>query len=284
MTGETGLRKGVFRDMAHRRLPGLVAIDYEGGSVARHAETIGPMPSARVQAQTMTPDDVRQLSQRRGKAMRALGVNVNFAPVADLDLGSPVIADRSYSADPARTIAYAAAYADGMRQAGVLPVLKHFPGHGSASGDSHVEAVTTDHWSRLKERDVQVFRQLLARSDRWGLMVGHMQVPGLSSAGTPTSLNPQIYRYIRRELGFTGLIFTDDLSRMKGVTNSARPAEAVVRAMEAGADIALMNYTENYRASLGALTAWSKSSPSNRQLLEESGVRILAHSANGAFC
>jgi len=122
-----------------------VSVDEEGGRVQRLSPLIGAAPSARVLAQTQTPDEVYQLALDRGRTMHDLGITVDFAPVVDVTDAPPytVIGDRSFSADPAVVTAYAGAYARGLREAGVLPVLKHFPGHGRASGDSHPQAVVS---------------------------------------------------------------------------------------------------------------------------------------------
>src|SRR6185312_3808733 len=102
-------------------------------------------PSPRVLAQTRTPQEVHDIALQRGAAMRNLGINVDFAPVVDVTSESDddVIGDRSFGSDPGKVIEYAGAYAQGLRDAGLLPVLKHFPGHGHASGDSHKGGVTT---------------------------------------------------------------------------------------------------------------------------------------------
>ena len=86
----------------------------------------------------------------RAGAMRHYGINVDFAPVADLDLGSPVVGNRSYGSDPNTVVTYAGAFAQGLRDNGVLPVLKHFPGHGSSDGDSHKTLAITDPWTVLR--------------------------------------------------------------------------------------------------------------------------------------
>ena len=126
-------------------LPLAVSVDEEGGRVSRLAPLIGAIPPARTLAQTQTPEQVYQLALSRGRQMRGLGITIDFAPVVDVsDQGAnTVIGDRSFSNDPATVTAYAGAFARGLREAGVLPVLKHFPGHGFAAADSHV-AVPVD--------------------------------------------------------------------------------------------------------------------------------------------
>ena len=124
-------------------LPLAVSVDEEGGRVARLSKLIGPAPSARVLAQTHTPDEVYGMALDRGHKIHGLGITVDFAPDVDVTDApdDTVIGDRSFSSDPAKVTAYAGAYARGLRDAGLLPVIKHFPGHGHGSGDSHTGGV-----------------------------------------------------------------------------------------------------------------------------------------------
>src|SRR4249920_2033961 len=170
-----------------------VSVDEEGGRVQRLSSLIGSQPSPRVLAQTKTVDEVYQIALQRGQAMRGLGITVDFAPVVDVTAAADdtVIGDRSFGSDPAVVTQYAGAYARGLRDAGLLPVLKHFPGHGHGSGDSHTGAVTTPPVADLKNSDLVPYRTLAAQSPV-GVMVGHMQVPGLTGSD-PASLSPSAY-------------------------------------------------------------------------------------------
>ncbi|MGV0378463.1 glycoside hydrolase family 3 N-terminal domain-containing protein, partial [Corynebacterium bovis] len=164
--------------------PLTVSVDEEGGEVQRLAEVAGELPSARRMAATMTPEQVRALMADHGRAIRALGVTVDFAPDIDLDGGADatagVIGSRAFSPDPATVTAYATAYAQGLLDAGVTPVVKHFPGHGHASGDSHTGSVSTPPLDSIGP-DLEPFAAL-SRMPGVGVMVGHVQVPGLDAA------------------------------------------------------------------------------------------------------
>ncbi len=224
-------------------LPLAVSVDEEGGRVSRLAPLIGGQPAPRVLAQTRTPDEVYGIALERGRAMRALGITIDFAPVVDLTdaPANTAIGDRSFGSDPAVVTEYAGAYARGLRDAGLLPVLKHFPGHGSASGDSHTQAVVTPPLAQLQASDLVPYRTLAAQPPV-GVMVGHMQVPGLTGSD-PASLSAAAYGLLRSgNYGgppFHGPIFTDDLSGMRAITDRYGIAEAVLRALQAGADTAL---------------------------------------------
>jgi beta-N-acetylhexosaminidase len=199
-------------------LPLAVSVDEEGGRVSRLSPLIGTQLSPRVLAQTRTPEEVYGIALQRGQAMRGLGITIDFAPVVDVTDApdDTVIGDRSFGSDPTVVPDYAGAYARGLRDAGVLPVLKHFPGHGRGSGDSHTGSVTTPPIVDLQSTDLVPYRTLDAQPPV-GVMVGHMQVPGLTGSD-PASLSPAAYALLRSgDYGgppFNGPVFTDDLSSM----------------------------------------------------------------------
>lgn len=232
------------------KLPLMVTIDEEGGRVSRVADILGPDPSARETAQTMTVEQTYQMALERGRGLKDLGISVNYAP--DVDVSSQpddsVIGDRSYSEDPQTVVAYAGAYAQGMRDAGIFPVIKHFPGHGSASGDSHRGEVTTPPLQDLIASDLIPFRELSGTGV--GVMMGHLEVPGLTESGTPASISPAAVALLRDGVGygaapFTGPVFTDDLSGMQAITDRYDIADAVQAALVAGVDQALWLTTDD---------------------------------------
>lgn len=218
-------------------LPVSVAVDDEGGRVQRIDDLVGSIPSAREMAATMTPDQVRELAAERGRQLRELGVTVDYAPVVDLTDGPAggVIGDRSYSADPQVATEYAAAFAHGLSESGVHPVIKHFPGHGRASGDSHQGLVRTPPLDDLRESDLVPYDDLGVYPDDTEVMVGHLDVPGLTE-GQPASLSPSAYRLLREDYGYEGTVLTDDLGAMKAISDSYTLDEAVLLALKAGAD------------------------------------------------
>ncbi len=224
-------------------LPLAVSVDEEGGRVSRLAPLIGTQPSARVLAQTQTPEQVYEIARTRGQAMRNLGITVDFAPVVDVSdaADGTVIGDRSFGSDPATVTDYAGAYARGLRDAGVLPVLKHFPGHGRGSGDSHTGSVTSPPIAELQDVDLVPYRTLAGQAPV-GVMVGHLQVPGLTGSD-PASLSPAVYGLLRSGgyggPPFNGPVFTDDIASMQAISGRFGVAEAALRGLQAGADVAL---------------------------------------------
>jgi len=239
------LTDGTINDISNiGPLPLAVSVDEEGGRVSRLSSLIGAAPSARTLAQTQTPEQVYNLALARGQQMRGLGITVDFAPVVDVSNqgADTVIGDRSFSNDPATVTTYAGAFARGLRAAGVLPVLKHFPGHGHGSGDSHTAgAVTTPPLSDLMTSDLVPYRTLTTEAPV-AVMIGHLEVPGLTG-NTPASLSAAAVNLLRSGgyggPGFNGPIFSDDLSSMAAISSRYGVAEAVLRALQAGTDVAL---------------------------------------------
>ena len=222
------------------RVPVAVAVDDEGGRVQRVERLDGELPSARRMAATRSPDEVRELAESRARALLARGVTMNLAPTVDVgdQPAGAVIGDRSFGADPDLVTRYAGAFARGQRAAGLAVVLKHFPGHGRADGDSHLGRVSAPPLAELRATDLRPYADLLAADPATGVMVGHLDVPGLTDE-LPSSLTPATYALLRGEYGFDGLVLTDDLGAMEAVTGTFDLETAVLRALGAGADVAL---------------------------------------------
>ncbi|MFD4403835.1 glycoside hydrolase family 3 N-terminal domain-containing protein [Nocardia sp. NPDC058499] len=235
------------RDAA--KVPLMVTTDEEGGRVSRLGSLIGTAPSARETAQTMTAEQFYNATLDRARAMRDLGITVDFAP--DIDVSSQpddsVIGDRSFSDDPAVVTEYADAYIRAMHEMGLGTVLKHFPGHGAGTGDSHLGAVQVAPLEQLAARDLVPFRELIDSGS--AVMVGHLDVPGLTTPGVPASISPEVMSLLREGSGygaapFDGVIFTDDLSGMAAITDRMSIPEAVEATLVAGADNALWISTD----------------------------------------
>ncbi|CAM4519962.1 glycoside hydrolase family 3 N-terminal domain-containing protein [Nocardia ninae] len=231
------------------KVPLMVTIDEEGGRVSRVKNLIGAAPSARATVDAMTAEQFHDATLTRGRALKDLGVTVNFAPDVDVSAqpADSVIGDRSFSDDPAVVTRYADAYIRAMREVGVGTVLKHFPGHGSGSGDSHRGAVRTPPLESMQTVDLVPFRALIGSGA--GVMVGHLDVPGLTTPDVPASISPQVMTLLREGRGygaapFQGPIFTDDLGGMAAITNRLSIADAVEAALVAGADNALWITTD----------------------------------------
>ncbi|ATL71185.1 glycoside hydrolase family 3 N-terminal domain-containing protein [Nocardia terpenica] len=236
--------KQIDRVKQAARAPLMVTIDEEGGRVSRLRNLIGEAPSARGAAQSMSTGDFYRQSLARAGAMKDLGITVDFAPDADVsdEPDDAVIGDRSFSDNPQVVTDYAGTFVKALHDVGLGAVIKHFPGHGHGSGDSHQGAVRTPPLDRLQQVDLVPFRNLVGSGA--AVMVGHLDVPGLTTPDTPASISPQAMALLRQGSGygaapFDGPIFTDDLSGMAAITSRMGIEDAVAAALEAGADNAL---------------------------------------------
>lgn len=272
-------------------LPLAVSVDEEGGRVSRLSSLIGTSPSAKELAQTSSAEKVRELAAERGRKMADLGITVDFAPVVDVvdsdTDDDTVIGDRSFGSDPAKVTEYAGAYAQGLRDAGLLPVLKHFPGHGHGSGDSHTAgAVITPPLTQLQDNDLVPYRTLVTQAPV-AVMMGHLEVPGLTE--DPASLSPAAVALLRTGTdyhgpAFDGPVFSDDLSSMAAITEHYGVAEAVLRSLAAGVDIALWVTTDEVPAVLDRLEQALSAGELKQEAVEASLARVAAAKLPGTHC
>ena len=233
-------------------IPSFVAVDEEGGRVQPLRAVAGSLPSARRLSRS-DPAEIRALVGAHSKELRALGVTMVFGPVADVSRSqSGAIGDRSFGGDPLAVADDALAYANGLLDGGLLPVVKHFPGHGSASGDSHVGRVATPDVADIDRTDIPPFQIVMAATPV-AVMVGHLEVPGLTG-DVPASVSSEaIERELRGVLGFKGLVITDSLS-MGAITGRWKAPGAAAEAITAGADVALF-VTISLRDAVGVIDA-----------------------------
>lgn len=227
-------------------LPPFLAVDQEGGAVARlgPAEGVPALPAARRLA-AMPLAEARALFAETARALADLGFNLNLAPVVDLDLEprNPVIGrfGRAFSADADAVVAYATAFVEAHRAAGVLTALKHFPGHGSSLDDSHDgTADVTATWGR---RELEPFRRLIAAGKADLVMAGHLMLetvdPGGDGPAPPATMSRVLLGdVLRNRLCFDGLIVSDDLN-MRAIAETWPLEEAIVAALGAGNDVVI---------------------------------------------
>ncbi len=229
----------LVQDLRRRsRHPLIVATDEETGRVRTFEGVLGPSPSARRLAREATPAAVRQRARELGAALASMGVDLDLAPVADLDAGpySGTIGDRSFSADPAVTSEYALAFAGGLADGGVRATAKHFPGHGQATGDDHAGRVTTNvPLGDLNATHLKPFRAMIGAGIPV-VMMSNIDYAELDR-DVPASLSPAAYRLLR-ETGFRGVAMTDSVG-MAAVNKRWDMAVAAVKAVTAGADAVL---------------------------------------------
>ena len=255
--------------------PLLVSTDEESGRVALMRDVVGAGPSPRRLAQRESPEQVRARAGATGTALAAVGVDLDLAPVLDLDDGPSggVIGDRSFSADPAVASRYGLAYAAGLADAGVTPTVKHFPGHGRSRVDSHREsAVVAAGLDELAASDLVPFRDAIAAGAPV-VMLNHLQYAALDP-DLPASLSPRAYALLR-EMGFTGVAITDSVG-MGAVNLRWDFPEAAVRAVEAGADAVLATDGAQAVRMRDALVEAVRSGRVPEQRLSQAAARVTA--------
>jgi beta-N-acetylhexosaminidase len=254
-----------------RRWPAIVSTDQEGGPVSRLSGIVPGLPA--FMAAGSIPDKIAVTTTYEAAArdMRALGVNVDWAPDADVTVGlaDPTIRVRSAGSDPARVAATVDAAVKGFIAGGVIPAIKHFPGHGSVTTDSHVSVpIQTATVAQLETADLVPFAQEIADGAPV-VMMGHIAVA--EWGGMPATVSPQAYAYLRKSLGFTGVVVTDALN-MEAITDSYAPGDSEVAALAAGADLLLM--PRDPAAARQAIIAAVQNGTLPRERLDEAVARV----------
>ncbi len=255
--------------------PLLVSTDEESGRVAVTREIVGAGPSPRRLAREKTPAQVRAYARGIGEELKAVGVDLDLAPLLDLDATAPrgVIGDRSFSADPAVTTAYGLAFSAGLVEAGVKPTMKHFPGQGRSTTDTHKEgAVVPTSLEELRTTDLAPF-QAAIDAGAPVIMLNHLGYDALDP-DLPASLSPKAYALLR-SMGFTGVAMTDSVG-MGAVNLRFDFDKAAVKAVSAGVDAVLAtdgNQALRMRDALVAAVA-DGSLPEAR--LSEAAARVTA--------
>lgn len=262
-------------------VPLFIGVDQEGGRVRRFTEEHGvPVtPSARVLGWG-EPEATFAEAAALGALLGQAGINLNFAPSLDVDSNpdSPAIGalGRSFSEKPEEVAAHGLAFARGMREAGIIACYKHFPGHGSAKGDTHLGfADITPTWS---EAELAPYRAVLPHTPPAMVMLGHMAHREVTG-GQPASLSPEAVTLLRKSLAWDGVIITDDL-QMRAVEDAHTPAEAILLAVEAGADILLLGNNLRHdpqmaRKAHAALVELARSGALPQNRIRESYERIM---------
>jgi beta-glucosidase-like glycosyl hydrolase len=219
--------------------PILVAMDEEGGFVSQLAPGLPTPPAARVLGRAASEVEVERIGAVLGSWLAAYGVDVNFAPVLDVDVEArnPVIGPRAFGREPARVAALGSAMLRGLREGGVLACTKHFPGHGDTTLDSHLALPVCDaDRETLLARDIAPFRATLQLAPL--VMTAHVRYPALDPTW-PATLSPAIVGgLLRDELGARGAVVTDALE-MKGLADCAPLGDGPLRALAAGCDLLL---------------------------------------------
>ncbi|MDE2967695.1 MAG: glycoside hydrolase family 3 protein [Chloroflexota bacterium] len=267
--------------------PLLIAIDAEGGFVNRLKPGDGfdvPLPSHFILGSYLDPFHTELLARTSARQLSDLGINWNLAPVVDVNVfpDSPAIGywERSFSHDPAVVAEHAAAFARAHHDHGVVSTLKHFPGHGSAVGDTHL-GVTDVTDSFVRDDELAPYRQLINDGYDDVVMTAHVVNRNLDPSARPATLSrPIVTGLLRGELGFDGVVLSDDM-QMGAILEQYSLEAAVIEAIKAGVDIILIanqnTYdTDHVRRIKAAIIAAVEQGEISRQRIDESVERILA--------
>ena len=228
------------------RIPALlISVDHEGGRVQRFRQGFTHLPAMHCYGELFDKDpaDALQQCNTAGWLMASelleLGVDFSFAPIADLETGvSDVIGDRAFHSQPGIAAELALSFMLGMRKAGMAATAKHFPGHGSVQGDSHhMIPVDKRNFDQISENDLVPFRVMIASAVE-GIMTAHVIYPQMDEQ-PPTFSRYWLQEVLRDDLGYKGLVFSDDLS-MAGAKMAGEPYERAKAAMAAGCDMILV--------------------------------------------
>jgi beta-N-acetylhexosaminidase len=257
----------------------LIAVDQEGGRVERIRDGVAALPSAMAVGATGDVALAERLGTLLGRDLAAVGIDADLAPVADLSLQprSTVVATRSYGDDPNRVAQFAIAFARGLERAGVAATLKHFPGHGSTSEDSHVALprVRADA-ATLRARDLVPFARALAAHAASIVLMAHVIVDAFD-AERPATLSPAVLTgLLRTELGYDGVIATDCLE-MDAIANGVGTVRGAVEALAAGADLLFISHRLNLaHAAADAIVAAVRDGHIPLARLQEAHARVHA--------
>lgn len=259
---------------SNEKVPLFIGIDEEGGDVVRMAEKLTPPPSQKEIGAIGDTEQARTWAVKTAKSLKDMGINVNFAPVADVGSNDK----RSYSTDANTVIDFVRAATKGYQQENIIYSLKHFPGIGKGKVDSHVDSSSIDVAKEiLMAEDILPFKTIINESDPndYFILVSHLKYPALDEE-YPASLSSKIMTdLLRNELGYKGIIITDDME-MGAVANHNDFRSIGVNAVKAGADIVLVchEYEHQQEVYLGLLDAVN-SGEISQERIDESVKRII---------
>ncbi|MFE5322056.1 beta-N-acetylhexosaminidase [Paenibacillus sp. NPDC056579] len=258
------------------KLPLLLSADQEGGRVSRMPKELPAFPASRDVGKTNDKALAFQVGSTLGETMKAYGLNVDFAPVLDVNSNpsNPVIGDRSFGSTAATVSSMGIEEMKGIQSQGVIPVVKHFPGHGDTSVDSHTELPVVNHdLDRLRKVEFVPFAEAI-RQGADAVMVAHLLVTKLDPDVPASMSRPIIQNYLRGELGFQGVVITDDMT-MGAITKSMPIERAAVKSVQAGADIILVGHEDaKQQAVLQALKQAVQDGTISGKALDDSVYRI----------
>jgi beta-N-acetylhexosaminidase len=237
----TSLNKAIIAATAENDDPPFISVDQEGGKVARLKAPVLELPPMRVLAAKDDLELTTRVGEELGRQLAALGFNLDFAPVMDVDSNpdNPIIGDRSFGRDPRTVMRHGVAFIRGLQSAGVLGCAKHYPGHGDTAVDSHLDLPVVDaDPARLAEIELPPFRAASGAGVAT-MMTAHVVYRGIDPAVPATFSRTICTDLLRGQIGFEGVLFSDDLE-MGAIAKHGRIEDAAIQAIAAGCDVLLV--------------------------------------------
>lgn len=261
----------------HQKAPVFLAVDHEGGKVLRLRSGLTMFPDAAVVGAARDQDMAEAVGASMGLELRSLGFNMNLAPVLDLGNAKSFLENRVWGTDPETVATLAARFMQGLHASGVIAVPKHFPGHGTTDVDSHFDLPRINRrLEDLRSFDLLPFMRVVAKGAR-AIMTAHVEMPAIDSG--PASLSSVfVSQILRRELGFSGIVVTDDLE-MGGITKRlGLPVEDLaLRSLQSGTDVVMVVWNKDMQKVIADRLARALANGEiSRSWLEEKVARIIA--------
>jgi beta-N-acetylhexosaminidase len=272
--------KNLIEDIQNESLiNSFISIDEEGGLVSRLSSCKAMHSTEFIPNVNLGNINDLELTEKVGNVigteLKSLGFNMDFAPVADINTNpnNPIIGDRAFSSEKEIVANNVIAQVKGFESAGIIPVIKHFPGHGDASTDSHeTEVVINQSKDRIEEVEIFPFKEAI-NSGVDVIMTAHIKMPQVTNDNLPATMSKEVLTGILREdLGYENIIITDALE-MKAISSYWTPAESAVKSFSAGADMLLL--PESLEESFNGILEAVKSGDISEERLDESVYRIL---------
>lgn len=256
--------------------PLLVAIDHEGGRVNRLDEPFTKFPPAAVVGKAASPHLAYRQGIAMGEELRSVGIDVDFAPVLDVasNVANPVIGDRAFGFHPRMVARLGISVAHGLQRTGVVPVGKHFPGHGDTAVDSHLDLPVVERTlAELERTELFPFRRAI-QTGMDAIMTAHVVYPALDRENPATLSRPILGDILRERFRFRGVVFSDDME-MKAIAARHAPGDAAVQAIEAGVDCLVTCLTIDVAEQM--ISGLERAAPRRARLaarMEEASARI----------
>lgn len=258
-------------------IPLFMSVDEEGGRVSRMPSTLTKIPSARKVGKAKNEQLATEIGDVIGQELNAFGLNMDYAPVLDVNSNAknPVIGDRAYGNEVNIVSQMGIAVMKGLQQRDIIPVVKHFPGHGDTSVDSHIGLPVVKHdMERLRKLELVPFKQAITEGAD-AVMIAHILLPKIDKSAPASFSSIIIHDLLRKELGFTGVVISDDMT-MGAITEHYDMGQAAIKFIQAGGNVVLIGHgMENIQVVAKALTNAVQNGEITPQMLDERVTQIL---------